>query len=210
MTNTLASDPIDDLWRQARAQFADALRALRGPAGVAVILARAAYDAVKARLRLLESLVLKLLLIEAARLPILDEPSAPLTQAHAYRRQASHRREDPADPETWRVRFRPRIPRNPQRPCGPAIACLRAPARSSVDAIALARRFEALRRVLADPRRAIAALAAKLRALGAAAHAAARRIALYVPRCKAQGPTHAAALVRAHDALSAWPPPDST
>ena len=210
MINALASDPIDDLWRQARAQFADALRALRGAAGVAVIRTRAAYEAVKARLRLLESLVLKLLLIEAARSPISDEPSSPLSQPHAHRKQAPHRREDLADPETWRVRFRPRIPRDPQRPRGPAIARLRAPARSSVNAIALARRFEALRRVLVDPRRAIAALAAKLRALGAAAHAVARRIALYVPRCKAQGPTHAAALVRAHDALSAWPPPDSS
>lgn len=210
MTNTSASDPIDDLWRQARAQFADALRALRSAAVVAVILARSAYDTVKARLRLLESLVLKLLLIEAARALLPDETSASLTQAHAHRKPAPHHREDPADPATWRVRFRPRIPRDSHRPRAPAIARLRTPAPSSINAIALARRFEALRRVLADPRRAIAALAARLRALGAAAHAVARRIALYVPRCKAQGSTHAAALVRAHDALSAWPPPDST
>jgi hypothetical protein len=212
MTHAPASDPIADLWRQARAQVAGALAALRGPAGVACIVARAVYDVVKARLRLLESLVLKLLLIEAARMPLCERasPSSGPSRACAQK-VASHRQEDSASPETWRVRFRPRIPPDRRRSRGPAIAHLRAcPARPRSDALALARRFEALRRVLADPRRAAAALAARLRALGAAAHAVARRIALFVPRCKAQGPTHAAALVRAHDALSAWPAPDST
>ncbi len=55
------------------------------------------------------------------------------------------------------------------------------PANAPAKARALARRFEAVRRVIADPSRIIAALARKLAALGKRARAFARRIAIAAP-----------------------------
>jgi hypothetical protein len=78
------------------------------------------------------------------------------------------------------------------------------PIRAAAHARRLARRFEALRRVLSDPRAAIAALARKLAALGAAAHAAARRIALWRPRAPHASIPHGHAMVAAHDACRRW------
>jgi hypothetical protein len=73
--------------------------------------------------------------------------------------------------------------------------------RNHAKARTLARRFEALRRVLADPRRAVARLARMLCKLGQAAYAAARRIALAPPpRAKRLGPTFANAIVYGCDA----------
>jgi hypothetical protein len=67
----------------------------------------------------------------------------------------------------------------------------------------LARRFEALRRILADPRRAAIALARRLAALGARACAIARRIALVAPR-QGGGMTFAGAIIFALDASARW------
>jgi hypothetical protein len=65
MTNTPPVPTIADLWRHLRAWLAIALR--RGPAAVARLVARKSQDTVARRLRLIESLLMKLLLIEAAR-----------------------------------------------------------------------------------------------------------------------------------------------
>jgi hypothetical protein len=74
-------------------------------------------------------------------------------------------------------------------------------ARAQAKALKLAHRWEALRRVLADPRRAIAALARKLAALREAAFDFARRLALApAPRGKREGKIFSDAVVYAHDA----------
>jgi hypothetical protein len=118
-----------------------------------------------------------------------------------------HRSEDPADPSSWRVRFHARIPRDRARACAlrPAPSRAAAPAtpqqRAHQHARRLARRFEALARAIANPHRAARRLAAKLRALGARAYAAARRIALWTPvRRRRERRSHAHALVHACDA----------
>jgi hypothetical protein len=122
--------------------------------------------------------------------------------------------EHPDDAATWRVRFHSRMPKSRGRAVTAAGAaaprCAQpAPApRSDVDRIqaaarACARRFEALRRVLADPRRAAIALARKLRALAARGHAAARRIALAPsPSAAPNRMALAHATVHAHDAIA--------
>jgi hypothetical protein len=57
------------------------------------------------------------------------------------------------------------------------------PANAKAKAIRLARRYEAIKRLLADPRAAVLTLARRLRKLGAGAYLAARRIArAIVPR----------------------------
>jgi hypothetical protein len=197
---TLALDPIAALWRAARAALAQMLRAFGDPAAVA----RAACDGFRRRLAVLDSLVAKLLLIEAARSHALPARCAPSAKAGAIA-QAARRSapEDPARPETWRVRFHTRMPGSRRHARAryapsPRSSCAR-PACVPARIRRLARRYEALRRVLADPRRAILALARKLRALGARAYAAARRIALAVPRGVEAGMTHAHALVHACD-----------
>ena len=60
------SDPIAQLWRATRTQLADLISEFLGPIEVACALARKARAAVRRKLALLEALVLKLLLIEAA------------------------------------------------------------------------------------------------------------------------------------------------
>jgi hypothetical protein len=195
----LLPDPIAVLWQGARAWLADTLRLFGGPATIA----RSACAAFKRRLALLESLIMKLLLIEAARQSDLNDAGvethkAARPAAPGPRRRAAE--EDAARSETWRVRFRPRMPRrarhgaSAQRPA----PRLRHARPDSAHAMRLARRFEALRRVLADPRRAIATLARKLRALAARAYAAARAIAMSSPR-QGGGMVHAHALVHACD-----------
>ena len=240
---TTASHPltIADLWREARAWLAGALRDFRGPAAIARTFARRARAAIRARLMLIEALVMKLLLIEAAHLhqasrPFLDRRIAPSpgpinTPAQergaakaalgvhttvsmapglrASRASGNEWSEDPARPSTWRVRFHLRIPREPTRMrtgVRPILHARPERIRARAHARALARRFEALRRVVADPRRAIAALARKLAALGAAARAAACRIAFARPRSrKPLGPIFAAATVSSHDSSFRFP-----
>jgi hypothetical protein len=63
---TSCIDPIAGLWQDARAWFADLAVRFGAPARIAA-LARDACAALGRELRALESLVLKLLLIEAAR-----------------------------------------------------------------------------------------------------------------------------------------------
>lgn len=241
-----APDPIaDELWREARAWLADVMREVVSPVEIALTLARKARAAVKRRLVRLETLLAKLLLIEAVRHPSwsagLRPACAPagarsigVAHTHAAARAKSgadkgacvslREPEDPANPKTWRVRFCLRIPREqPRAAGGPRVSVLgppllvrdiwrenkrRAlidrlrqpiPANAQAKAHALARRFEAIRRVLADPRRAIAALARKLQSLGKRARAFARRIAFArAPRAKPTRATFVNALVHAH------------
>jgi hypothetical protein len=235
-TACFLSDPISRLlWRDARAWLAAMLADFISPAHVARAFARRARAVFRQRLQMLESLVTKLLLIEAASLRLLPgrrkaasrEPMSKSAAAEAARpalqllpsafmgpgfgaarRSKSGCQEHPAHSATWRVRFHARIPRRRE---GAAAAARRArlqPApeaiRARADARRLARRFEALRRVIADPRAAIIALARKLSALGAAAYAAARRIALWRPRSAAVSIAHGHATVAAHDASQHW------
>jgi hypothetical protein len=234
-------DPIAALWREARSWLADALCAFGEPVEIACSLAREARAALKRRLLRIETLLMKLLLIEASRVRAkasLASRRRPLrAQARAGAGGAAPvaAAEDPARPETWRVRFRLGIPPDPKPPArprdtgGPRIRDLGRPllvrdiwreqsrrqlcarlhpepdaeaaqARAAAKSRKLARRLEALRRVLANPRAAVAALARRLSALGCAAYAAARRIALAPPpRGKREGRILADAVVHAHD-----------
>ncbi|MGH6949443.1 MAG: hypothetical protein ACREH4_01080 [Vitreimonas sp.] len=246
-TTQTAPDPIaDELWRAARAWLAEALREVVSPVEIARTLARKARAAIKRRLARIEILLAKLLLIEAVRHPSWSAGLRPacasestalargVTHTHAARCAKSdpdrgacvslRNPEDPANPETWRVRFSLRIPReHPRVAGGPRVRDLgpalfvrdiwrentrRAlvdrlrrpiPANAQLKARELARRFEAVRRVLVDPRRAIAVLARKLQSLRKRARAFARRIAFArAPRAKPLRATFVNALAHAH------------
>jgi hypothetical protein len=215
----LAPDLTAALWQAAHYWLAGVLRAFGQPARIAR-LAQSACGALKRELKALESLVLKLLLIEASSL---DVPPASSRQGPLDNRQhraglrdagwkpavrcedstrsntANRRVEDLANPETWSVRFSLRLPQIRARRRRHAPARRPRPTRPA-SPLELARRCEALRRVLADPTSAVTRLARKLRKLGARAYAAARRIALLRPRdlpCTAM--LYAHACVRAHD-----------
>jgi hypothetical protein len=225
---TTASHPtLADLWRQARAWLAAALRDFRGPAQIATTFARAARAAIRARLALIEALVMKLLLIEAAQsspacggdreLPrkreeregrVRSAPRPSVSSCALDSSPQSREHEDPMRPETWRVRFRLRMPRQQRAStASPPLHLTPRPEhlRAHAHARRLARRFEALSRVLADPRPAIAALARKLAARGAGARAIARRIALAHPGRASLGPVFATAMIFGHDASSSFP-----
>jgi hypothetical protein len=247
MNTALHPISITDLWREARSWLADALHDFLGPVEIARTLARKARSAIRRRLALIEALLMKLLLIEAARHPGWTARLQARTATAAGpcapggARSNLSPAEDPTNPATWRVRFRLRIPPDPKRvrpmpprdTGGPRIRDLGRPllvrdiwreqarrslidrlrpkpnaeaahARAQRKARKLARRFEALRRVLADPRRAIVRLARKLAALAAGACAAARRIALAPAPRKRQGKTFANAIVHAHDSCGAF------
>lgn len=236
-TASVPSDPLSHLWREARAWLADLLADFVSPAHVARAVAAHARAAFRSRLQMLESLVMKLLLIEAARVPArlckpmpagsrrspeaallreggfaLAEPRSedhrlPAGKTAAARAEGSKVAEHPDHPVTWRVRFhtpaqRPR--RGTRASTAQRTPPARAPACAQTLALRLARRFEALRRVIADPRAAIAALARRLHALGAAAFAVARRIALWRPRFAGASVLHGHAMVCAHDASHRW------
>ena len=229
-SSAVSAPTIADLWRTLRAWLADALR--RGPAAVARLVTRQAQNAVARRLRMIESLLLKLLLVEAAQLhpfPGRGEAASPgpinadageQAAANAARRlhatvsmgpglgaarqSGNGWVEDPANSKTWRVRFRPRLrgllPKPPRPRAAPHARTVAAPPNPVLRARKLARRLEALRRVIAQPRRAVAALARRLHALGAAARAVAHAIALWRPRGAAPSLTLAHAIVHASDA----------
>ena len=210
----LAPDLTAALWQAAHDWLAGVLRAFGQPARIAR-LAQSACAALKRELKALESLVLKLLLIEASSLhaPPASSRQGPLDILQRSEAQLRHagwkpavpsetargRTEDPANPETWSVRFNLRLPQIRARRRRHAPTRRPRPTRPA-SALELARRCEALRRVLADPTSAIARLARKLRKLGARAYAAARRIALLRPRDLPCTPMlYAYASVRAHD-----------
>jgi hypothetical protein len=203
----LAPDPSAIFWQAACDWLAALLRAFGQPARIAR-LGQAACAALARELKALEALVLKLLLIEAAAHPLRDASATRRAACAALAgasTPAAHS-ENLADPETWRVRFSPRLPQI--RPARRRGACTRRPRTSPPPPphpMHLARRCEALRRVLADPMPAVARLARKLHALGARARATARRIALARPHllpCPSMLFAHAT--VRAHDVAASF------
>lgn len=207
MTNFSAPTPISDLWRIARAFLADALNAVGGPQTIRQTLDRIAHRAIKRQLKALEMVALKLLLIEAVnRTPLAITPR----RARPIEQGRTAPATDPARPETWRVCFQLHIPPKPQDNSGPHIRNLgpsrfiRATildaktlarklafmstrvqrsdeARARIRAERLARRFEALRRVFANPGPSARRLKRKLLALKREAFAAAKRIAMLKP-----------------------------
>ena len=184
--NHVPNDPIAQLWRIARAWIADAVHAFGAPAEVARTLSRFARAGLARRLRALETLVLKLLLVEAARLP---PPRATYARTRAAAVHVARARPapDPERPETWRVRFQ--LPTGAHddhaaRPAPPARAIAPRAASSAharAKAEKLARRLEALIRVAADPAPHARRLRRKLAALGQRAYDAAMRIAIRQP-----------------------------
>lgn len=217
------NDPLALLWKIARAWLADAIHAFGPPAEVAAILAGHARRAVKRRIKALETLVMKLLLIEASRLTF--KPARRERRAAAPASPPSAPPPlDLARPETWRVHFVLRIPA-PQRPprtprpsSGPRIRDLGRPLlvrdiwrdqvrdahmhqlalaraarfiadepRERARSHALARRFEALKRVIANPAPYARRLLLKLNA-HKHAYDAAMRVAMRPPPRKQLNP----------------------
>jgi hypothetical protein len=112
MSNAETADNIiARLWSIARMWFADAVDAFGPPAAIAR-LGRFGRRAFARRLKALETLAMKLLLVEAAKLPgaapsRARAPAAPAARAEPAVPATSA---DPDCPEVWRVRFQLRIP----------------------------------------------------------------------------------------------------
>lgn len=236
MHNVSAPTPIADLWQTARAWFADALNSFGGPLKIQQTLNLFARRTIKRQLQALETLAMKLLLIEAAKLP------APKRRAHtapSEQGRAAHIA-DPERPETWRVSFQLQIPPEPKDTSGPRIRYLgpsrfiranvvsaktleklerlvaahlntSAEDRIRAKATRLARRFEALRRMFANPIPCARRLKQKLLALKRRAFAAAKRIAAQKPPQRQLDPTlDERARYAAHHALPAFAACDSS
>ena len=177
------------LWARTRAMFARAVAATGGAAAIAAIalLTEAARRAVIRWLAPLEHAARKLLLVEAAALaatpPQPNDGTAGLqvrktTSAASKAARRAARALDLTRPETWPARFSFALPRDPRAvpdarapriralwgppPPAPAPRAPRA-ADPEHSAFRLARRFEALRRVLDDPRPHAQRLACALR-----------------------------------------------
>lgn len=181
MTSTAASDPATaPLWARTRAMFARATAAVGSAAAIAalealppklrLVIVRWLYP--------LENIVRKLLLAEAGALQRAPKPrdkgprvvtialGSPPQQARAATRTQAHRSCDLTAPETWRADFSFALPHNPQlvpesqaprirNPWAPLPPPLPPRAlrivRPEFASFRLARRFEALRRVLHNP-----------------------------------------------------------
>ena len=114
------SNPIAQLWRATRTRLADLISEFLGPIEVARTLARKARAIIRRKLALLEALVLKLLLIEAAARAQEIPAQWPRFRRRAPTpKPASRRSENAAAPETWRVRFSLRLPAGPRTPHAP-------------------------------------------------------------------------------------------
>jgi len=130
-------DPLFLLWKIARMWLVSAVARFGSPALIATLVERRVRRVLTRRVVALETLVMKLLLVEAARL---GEPPSRHSRAHAEasaaRRAAAGwavRGQDSADPGKWRVRFQLRIPPEPRPPwisapnAGPRIRDLGSP-----------------------------------------------------------------------------------
>ncbi|MEZ5958860.1 MAG: hypothetical protein R3C30_00340 [Hyphomonadaceae bacterium] len=206
MSKFTAPTPITELWKTARAWLAEALDVFGGPHRIQHTLDRITQRTIKRQLQALQILAMKLLLIAAAHLA----PSESKMRRMPRRGQGRLARIiDPARPETWRVSFYLHIPPEPEdtsapriRSLGPSrfiraivldakaitkrLAFLAAPrasceARAQANAERLARRFEALRRIFANPMPSARRLKRKLLARKRGAFAAAARIAALKP-----------------------------
>jgi len=172
---TLTAEP---LWRRARESFARAVDSFGAPVVIAVLrrLTRPLRRAIVARLCLLEHVVRKLLLAEAAAIrsaelaaavsgapAIAAPPAAPptrQTQAFAARRERAVMKPDLYHPQSWRAPFAYGVPADP--PPQPLERKPRVLRNEDETAFRLARRLEALRRVLKDPLPHAARLANRL------------------------------------------------
>jgi hypothetical protein len=170
--------------------FARALKALGGAQRIAALgkLTPKMRCEIVALIAPLEHVVRKLLFVEAARLPRPDVRPFPVVRRPAAFRAAtaSARQFDPARPETWPAQFALSPPRDPRLVPGHRAPRIRSfsnvnviilkPSRAKPPPIAprapvspafnLARRFEALRRVLKNPKptaRRLARLLVRLR-----------------------------------------------
>lgn len=176
------------LWKRVHAMFARALAVLGGPAAVAAIagLTPKLRRSVAGWIAPLEHMVRKLLFVEASLLPRENHvPPRAFSRAPSQERAQRTRDDaDPARPGEWRVRFALSAPRDPHLASeanAPRIRFLDEPfvaplrlakpplarrVRETPAALLLARRFEALRRVLDDPMphaRRLARLLARLK-----------------------------------------------
>ena len=126
MYDFTAPAPIADLWKSARALLADALSAFGGPQQIQRTLDRIARGVIRRQLKALEVLVMKLLLIEAAKLKERgsSDPHSPASPNQAGLKTRAPFAADPARPETWRVCFQLHIPPEPKETTGPRIRSL--------------------------------------------------------------------------------------
>ncbi|MFT3726264.1 MAG: hypothetical protein QM759_00355 [Terricaulis sp.] len=166
----------EQLWQRVRAVFARAQNAVGDAARIAAIRdpGERARRNIVARIAPLEAMVRKLLVVEAtrfagdARIQInigLQRGTAPARQIPPHRRALAL---DMTQPETWPVRFSLATPSDPRAvandraprirtlwsqaaPTAPAATQRHAPAQQTRTTFRLARRVEALRRVLDDP-----------------------------------------------------------
>lgn len=196
------------LWTRVRAAFARAVAAIGAPTAIAALglLSHALRRTIANRIALLEHIVRKLLLAEAARLQVHHPSSFPTRESAIRNPGASGRvlaaarspKLDLTRAETWPARFAlapPRDPRAVPEANAPRIRSLwdtspntraqpsaqRAP-RTENTAFRLARRLEALRRVLDDPRPHAARLARVLMRLRRRYPEAALRFAMTTAR----------------------------
>ncbi|MBK6704023.1 MAG: hypothetical protein IPG56_09915 [Caulobacteraceae bacterium] len=199
------------LWDRLRATFARVIAAIGAPAAIALLslTARSTRLTILRQLFMLESLVRKLLFAElatrAAAMPsrgpqltyVLIRPGLVIVNPARKRAHRNLRAVDLAHPETWSAPFALALPRDTRRvrDCNaPRIRDLwapsprpiepppRAPQRQRSTPFCIARRFEALRRVLNDPSPHIRRLAiAQSRALKRAPEVVSR-YALVAPR----------------------------
>jgi len=163
---------VEPLWARTRASFARAVAAIGAPVAIAALglLTRALRRAIVGRVARLEFLVRRLLLAEATAIGRSESTRAP-AQKHTSAAQTPTRaapRIDYARPETWQARFAFAAPRDPRAipdsqapsirdlwgptppPAPPPVR--RRPAHNEEEStFRLARRFEAVRRVLENP-----------------------------------------------------------
>ncbi len=190
---------------RVRASFARIVAAQGAPAVIAalIVLARAQRREIGAWLTHLESIVRKLLFAEASRLPLEPHPSG--AQQSSRRAQTSpppSRSFDASRPESWPARFSfapPRDPRAVPEARAPRIRALWGETRAHqvIEATTLQRtrrvacpetarhlasRFEAIRRVLADPAPFARRLARIFHRLRRRFPEAAQRFAISSPR----------------------------
>ena len=205
--------PIAPLWERLRAAFQRVIARIGAPAAIALVTfaSRNTRLNLLRQLAMLESLVRKLLLVEAAALeppraargprlieiPIHARAFATINQRTA-RSVSQPRPADLASPESWRATFTLSLPRDPHMVSdrhAPRIRALwgdtapapvhQAPSQRThrrEDAFLIARRFEALRRVLNDPAPHARRLAAAHQRASTRSPELTRRYALSAPR----------------------------
>lgn len=144
----------EPLWPRVRASFARAIAAVGDVASIVTgpALSRHAHRRLLGWIRLLEHVVRKLLLAEAAEIHRVAGPRSQqrLAQRTRAARSASRASIDMSCPQTWPARFSFSLPRPPRR-----TAIAPQPRRAFTEqeeCFHLARRLETLRRVLQNPR----------------------------------------------------------